>query len=116
MFETQKPISTGKYNSETNKYEYDFESYFDGDFVIIDKTRYTGTLQIDIILSTNFTVAFQADPLIHMKGFVLNWSCTQWGEWARSKDGNCGYEMRPLHNGTMTRGLLKYKSNETCGK
>ena len=80
MFETQEPIGIGNYNWETDEYE----SYYGGDFVIIDKTQYTGTLQIDIILTTNYTVAFQADTFIRMKGFKLNWSCTQWGEWTRS--------------------------------
>ena len=84
------------------------------DFVTIGEMEYKGTDQIDTILSTNFTVAYRLDG--DDKGFLLYWSCTQWGEWARLDNGNCGYVMGPLHNGTMTTGLLKYKASETCSK
>ena len=87
-----------------------------GDFVKIGETKYTGTLQMDTILSTNFTVDFESDWMNTYKGFSLYWSCTEWGEWERLYNGNCDYVMRPLHNGTMTNGLLKYKRNETCSK
>ena len=95
-------------------------------FVTIGSTKYEGTVQIDTILSTNFTVAFQSgyDPGfeswdstdVFKKGILLYWSCTQWGEWEPLDNGNCGYVRRPLHNGTMTTGLMKYKVSETCSK
>ena len=95
-----------------------FETEESVDVVTIGKTEYSGTLQIDTILSTNFTVAFQSDWYTDgfNKGFSLYWSCTQWGEWKRLDNGNCGYVMRPLYNGTMTTGFLKYKLSETCSK
>ena len=100
---------------------FSFFSMSAGDFVTIGETEYSGKLQIDTILSPNFTVAFQSDGSENYsvgfnKGFVLHWSCTQWGEWTRLKNGNCGYERRPLHNGTKTTGPLKYKFSETCSK
>ena len=90
--------------------------FSNGDFVTIGETKYTGTLQMDTILSTNFTVDFESDGMNTYKGFSLYWSCTEWGEWERFYNGNCGYVRRPLHNGTMTTGVLKYKRNETCSK
>ena len=86
-----------------------------GDVVTIGETEYTGE---DTILSTNFTVAFQSDGFNTYEfntGFLLYWSCTQWGEWT-PLDGTCSHVMRPLHNGTMTTGLLKYKRSESCSK
>ena len=90
-----------------------------GDSVTIDETRYKGTLQIDTILSSNFSVAYQLDGFntdVIDKGFLLDWSCTQWGEWTQLDNGNCGLVKRPLDNGTMTTGRLKYKVSETCSK
>ena len=98
-----------------------------GDFVTVvqglqgymDNTEYKGTFLIDTILFSNFTVTFQSDGSNTYglnKGFLLSWSCTQWGEWAGLDSGNCGYVRRPLHNGTMTDGLLKYKSSDMCSK
>ena len=86
------------------------------DFAIIGENMYSGTTQIDTILPTNFTVTFHSDDRVTDEGFMLYWSCTQWGEWERFDNGNCGYVIRPLHNGTMSSGLLKYKYNETCSK
>ena len=95
-------------------------------FVTIGSTKYEGTVQIDTILSTNFTVAFQSGLIpvsasgdstyVSKKGILLYWSCTQWGEWEPLDNGNCGLVKRPSDNGTMTTGLLKYKVSETCSK
>ena len=92
-----------------------------GDIVTIGETEYNsrGTNQIDTILSTNFTVGYNLDGEntdVINKGFLLNWSCTQWGEWEPLDNGNCGLVKRPLDNGTMTTGRLKYKVSETCSK
>ena len=86
--------------------------------VIIGKIEYSGTPNIDIILPTNFTVKFITPSWVKDvgEGFMLYWSCTQWGEWERLDNGNCGFVKRPLHNGTRTRGILKYKYDETCSK
>ena len=90
-----------------------------------DTTKYSGTRQIDIILSTNFTVSYHSildrGDYIHYNGntekvFLLQWSCTEWGEWTPTNDGTCRHVIRPLHNGTRTKGALKYKRNETCSK
>ena len=103
---------------EADAWSWEFDS------VTIGDTEYKGSLQIDKILSTNFTVTFQSDGFNMYglnKGFWLYWSCTQWGEWVRSNDGTCRHVMKILPNwtspnGIMTRGLLKYKLNETCSK
>ena len=106
-------------------FELEEAGYFStGDVVSIGGTEYKGTLQIDTILSTNFSVAFQSDGFNmdgFTKGFLLHWSCTEWGEWERSDDGTCRHVMKILPNwtspnGIMTRGFLKYKLNETCSK
>ena len=94
--------------------KFETEEYYD--FAIIGTNLYSGTIQIDTILPTNFTVEFYSDAWGTGGGFMLYWSCTQWGEWERLYNGNCGYVMRPLHNGTMTDGILKYKTSETCSK
>ena len=86
------------------------------DIVTIDETKYAGTTKIDTILSTNFTVTFNSDSRRTGTGFVLHWSCTQWGEWEPSRDGTCRHVRRPLQNGAMTTGRLMYKRNETCSK
>ena len=91
-----------------------FETEVEWDYVTIEEIKYSGTIEIDTILPTNFTVEFHSDSGMTGEGFMLDWNCTQWGEWERSD--TCGYVMRPLHNGTMTTGKLKYKYNETCSK
>ena len=99
-----------------------------GDIVTIGETEYTSrgnsytslsTNQIDTILSTNFTVGYNLDGVntdVINKGFLLDWSCTQWGEWEPLDNGNCGLVKRPSDNGTMTTGPLKYKASKTCSK
>ena len=69
------------------------------------------------IVPNNFTVHFESGQSGTDKGFVLNWSCTQWGEWAQATDGTCNQEIRPIENGENTIGNLKYrKNNSTCGE
>ena len=52
-----------------------FNTELDTDYVTIDKTKYSGKVEIDTILSTNFTVAFKSDFNVQGKGFELNWEC-----------------------------------------
>ena len=93
-----------------------FQTEEDYDYVTIGENEYSGTIEIDTILPTNFTVEFDSDEWGTGEGFLLYWSCTQWGEWTRLDNGNCGYVRRPLHNGTRTTGMLKYKVIESCSK
>ena len=51
------------------------------------------------------------------EGFILHWSCTEWGEWTELYDGTCREGKRPVRNGTNTTGHLKFrKSMSNCGK
>ena len=50
-----------------------FNTELDTDYVTIDKTKYSGKVEIDTILLTNFTVAFKSDFNVQGKGFELNW-------------------------------------------
>ena len=91
------------------------ETYWDK--AIIDRIQYSGNTNINQIVSTNFTVGFLSDGSITDEGFILNWSCTQWGEWTQSEAGICFQEKRPIINGRNTTGILKYNyKNSTCGK
>ena len=94
--------------------KFETEELFDP--VTIGENIYSGTIEIDTILPTNFTVEFYSDEWGTGEGFLLYWSCTQWGEWTPAYNGNCEHVMRPLHNGTMTNGPMKYKRNKTCSK
>ena len=54
-----------------------FKTEEDWDFVTIGDTEYSGTAQIDRIVSTNFTVKFHSDFFGTDKGFMLDWHCVQ---------------------------------------
>ena len=60
------------------------ESYWDK--VIIDRIEHSGDKNVNQIVSTNFTVEFLSDGSITDEGFILNWNCTQWGEWTHRID------------------------------
>ena len=68
------------------------------------------------VIPANFTVHFSSDLGGTFEGFILNWSCTQWGEWNPLYDGSCRSEKRPANNGETTIGELQYKSNTICRK
>ena len=82
--------------------------------IIVDDIRYRSESQINQIVPTNFTISINSND--YSSNTTLHWSCTQWGEWTSLRDGSCRCVIRPVHNGTMTRGLLKYKLNENCSK
>ena len=88
------------------------------DFVTIGDTEYSGAKTIDIILPTNFTVAFHSNFATTKKGFVLNWNClSHWEEWAFLDDGTCREAIgsQPPYNGPDRKYQTKYRqSNETC--
>ena len=90
------------------------------DFVTIGNIKYSGKDQIDIVHSSNFTVAFQSDEKFTEKGFKLNWNClTQWEEWESAADGTCREEMKlqPEYNGVDSNYQTRYrKNNITCRK
>ena len=87
------------------------------DNVTIDGKEYSGETEINQIVPTNFTVYFNSDFSETHDGFILNWNCTNWGEWSQAKDGTCNQERRPIRNGEKTNGHLKYrKNNSTCRK
>ena len=93
-----------------------FKTYHSKDKVTIDGIEYYGDRKVNQIVSKNFTIYFASNLHYTDKGFILNWSCTEWGEWNKL-DGTCNEEKRPIINGTETVGLLKYrKSNSTCSK
>ena len=80
----------------------------------VDELRYINERQINQIVPANFTISLKLGD--YTPTTSLQWSCTQWGEWTPSNDGTCRYVKRPLYNGTMTRGQLQYKLNQTCSK
>ena len=87
------------------------------DKVTIDGKEYSGKTEINQIVPTNFTVYFNSDYSETDDGFILNWNCTNWGEWSQAKDGTCNQERRPIRNGEKTKGHLKYRNNNsTCRK
>lgn len=54
-----------------------FKTEEDGNFVTIGDIEYSGTAQIDRIVSTNFTVKFHSDSMGTSIGFMLHWHCVQ---------------------------------------
>ena len=91
----------------------------DSDIIMIEDDPYSGTAQIDAILSSNFTVAFKSDKKHSDKGFDLNWSCLKWGEWTPVGSGTCKKVKRPHpdYHGTDANMYTKYGNiNQTCSK
>ena len=87
------------------------------DKLTIDGIDYFGKQQVNQIVSGDFTIYFASDATGTDEGFVLNWSCTEWGEWTQTFDGTCRDVKRPIINGLDTIGHLKYRfSNSTCSK
>ena len=93
-----------------------FETEKDYDFVTIDNTKYSGSTEIDTILSTNFTVVFQSDGSVTKNGFVLNWNCvsqqpnhptespnTEYysGDHSGDYSGDSGFDSKSTHVGKM---------------
>ena len=94
-----------------------FKTYNNKDKVTIDGIEYYGERKVNQIVSKNFTIYFSSNESGTDKGFILNWSCTQWAEWDQASDGTCNQEIRPKNNGKGTIGSFKYrKSNSTCSK
>ena len=95
-----------------------FETENKYDNVTIGNSLYNGKKQIDIIQSSNFTVAFRSDERYTDKGFILTWNClTQWEEWEATKDGTCRefQRLKPDYKGSDVKHQTKYrKTNETC--
>ena len=87
------------------------------DKLTIDGIEYSGEEKINQIVSNNFTVYFSSDRSVSDHGFILNWNCTEWGEWNRRSDGSCIEEKRPNKNGTETIGHIKSREiNSTHGQ
>ena len=84
------------------------------DDVMINDMHYQSGSRINLIVPTNFTISMTSVAL--SSNTSLHWNCAQWGEWSSETDGTCRYVKRPIHNGTMTRNLVKYKLNDTCSK
>lgn len=97
---------------------FDTEGTFD--YVAINDIKYSGTIEIDTIISTNFTVIFSSDSTATAKGFILNWHClTQWEEWTPLGDGTCRETegLLPPYHGPDLKYRNKYRQrNETCRK
>ena len=90
--------------------------------MVIDGITYSGETQINQIVPNNFTVYFSSNNYTPKdfinEGFILNWNCSQWGEWAQEyvySEGTCKDVRRPIENGINIVGRLKYrKANSTC--
>ena len=85
------------------------------DYVKIGNTEYKNSTQIDTILSSNFTVAFQFLESKKKKEFVLKWSCVIWSEWIPTQTCTEVISLKPEYNGPDIKYRAKYrKTNETC--
>ena len=103
-----------------------FQTEDSNDVLTINGIRYSNAYgkpnsMVNQIVPTNFTVYFMARSFSGWRDadveFLLNWSCTQWGEWTPFYDGTCRTHVkRPSNNGQTTIGDLKYKSMSTCRK
>ena len=83
--------------------------------ITIDEITYADNGRVNQIVPANFTVRFSPSWQRTDANFVLNWRCTNWGEWNRASDGTCREEKRPVYNGENTVGHLKYRDS-TCSK
>ena len=84
--------------------------------VTIEGMAYSGRMTVNQVVPNNFTVNFVSGTVLSDQGFILNWRCTEWGEWNLASDGSCREEQRPRINGLATIGHLKYRiTNLTCG-
>ena len=87
------------------------------DKVTIDEIEYSGEQKVNQIVRSLFTIHFKSTAFGEDEGFILNWTCTEWGEWNQALDGTCTQEKRPVNNGTKTIGHLKTRSSHgKCGK
>ena len=86
------------------------------DRLTINGIEYFENAKVNQIVPQNFIIQFISDYNGTDEGFILNWSCTEWGEWTQVTDGTCDYERRPIINGTNVVGELDQKSNSTCSK
>jgi len=89
------------------------------DYVKVGETQYSGTVRIDAILSSNFTVTFISNKLRTDKGFNLNWNCLKWTEWTPIGRGTCLERTKPQpeYHGKDVKKHTKYRDlNGTCGK
>ena len=95
------------------------ETEKDYDYVTIGETKYSGTVEIDAILSSNFTVTFFSDKRRTEKGFNLNWGCVKWNEWTPVGRGTCleMTEPQPEYHGQDVKKHKKFRDiDEICGK
>ena len=80
----------------------------------INEIIYSGETRVNQIVSKDFEIYFTSSV---NEILILNWSCTEWGEWNQASDGSCREEMRPINNGAKTVGNIKYRNNNsTCSK
>ena len=89
----------------------------DQEYVEIGNTKYSGKLEIDAIVSSNFTVAFQSYENAKKQRSVLTWSCLKLGDW--SPTGTCSEvkSLQPEYIGEDSAYRPKYrKTNDTCSK
>ena len=87
------------------------------EYLKIDETQYAGMVEIDTIVSSNFTVTFQSYETEKNTGSILNWACINWGNW--SPTGTCTEvnSLQPEYKGPDIKYRTKYrKTNETCSK
>ena len=90
------------------------------DELTIDGIAYSGDEKVNQIVPADFTIRFISGGYGSYygtnDGFILNWNCTEWGEW-KNIDGTCNQERRPINNGTTTVGNLKNKKIDAiCSK
>ena len=97
-----------------------FETEKGYDYVELGNIKYNGTIKIDTILPTNFSVYFFSDNIFPARGFILNWSClNQWKEWTSLDDGSCREAIgtQPPFNGADREYWTKYrKAKKPCSK
>lgn len=102
---------------ETIKTEATYDKW--QDTVTIKDVSYSGEITINrIVNDANFTITFQSGVWGTAAGFVLNWKCTEWGQWSVLADGTCRQVMKPrFDSSTMSHTYFRYrKSNKTCSE
>ena len=81
----------------------------------IDGIPYVGDREINQLVPKSFIIYFNSFYAVPDDGFVLNWRCTEWGDWT-DLSGTCNQVRRPSTNEQNLIGELDYrKIVPNCG-
>ena len=76
------------------------------DTVTIDGIEYFGDMVINQLVPNNVIVYFAANSFDTEDGFILNWTCSDfgdlsWAEWTQLTDGTCNQQRKLSFNGSL---------------